>query len=104
MIYSAVTPQTWWQDEWGIRRFGKMKQRINILSQYVPVVLLLGGLISCASKSVESIVVGEEVRTLIAELHKVKTCEVYRLDDSFPVENRLNKGIVSDSFETEYLL
>ena len=54
-----------------------MKQRINILSQYVAVVLLLGVSISCASKSVESIVGGEEV---------------YRVDDSYPGENRLNKG------------
>ena len=69
-----------------------MKQRINILSQYVAVVLLLGVSISCASKSVESIVGGKEVYKLIVELHKAKTCEVYRVDDSYPGENRLNKG------------
>jgi len=69
-----------------------MKPKINILLQFVPVVLLLGVLVSCASKSVESIIGGKEVYTLIAELHKAKTCEVYRVDDSYPGETKLNKG------------
>lgn len=69
-----------------------MKQIINILWQNVAVVIPLGVSISCASKSVESIVGGVEVYKLIAELHKAKTCEVYRVDDSYPGENRLNKA------------
>ena len=60
--------------------------------KYLAVALLMGGSVACKTKSVESIIGRGGVRTLIAELHKAKTCEVYRVDDSYPGENRLNKG------------
>ncbi len=52
----------------------------------------MGGSVACKTKSVESIIGRGEVRTLIAELHKAKTCEVYRVDDSYPGEKRQNIG------------
>ena len=42
----------------------------------------MGGSVACETKSVESIIDRREVRTLVAELQKAKTCEVYRVDDS----------------------
>ena len=58
---------------------------------YPTVALLMGGSVACETKSVESIIGRGEVRTLVAELQKAKTCEVYRVDDSYPGENKLNK-------------
>ena len=60
--------------------------------KYLAVALLMGGSVACKTKSVESIIGRGEVRTLIAELHKAKTCEVYRVDDSYPGEKRQNIG------------
>ena len=59
---------------------------------YPTVALLMGGSVACETKSVETIIDRREVRTLVAELHKAKTCEVYRVDDSYPGENRQNIG------------
>ena len=59
---------------------------------YPTVALLMGGSVACETKSVETIIDRREVRTLVAELQKAKTCEVYRVDDSYPGENKLNKG------------
>ena len=56
--------------------------------KYLAVALLMGGSVACETKSVESIIDRGEVRTFIAELHKAKTCEVYRVDDAYPGENR----------------
>ena len=52
----------------------------------------MGGSVACETKSVETIIDRREVRTLVAELHKAKTCEVYRVDDSYPGEKRQNIG------------
>ena len=59
---------------------------------YPTVALLMGGSVACETKSVETIIDRREVRTLVAELHKAKTCEVYRVDDSYPGEKRQNIG------------
>tara|TARA_B100001939_G_scaffold197636_1_gene170074 strand:+ start:97 stop:627 length:531 start_codon:yes stop_codon:yes gene_type:complete len=59
---------------------------------YPTVALLMGGSVACETKSVESIIGRGEVRTLVAELQKAKTCEVYRVDDSYPEGNRIIKG------------
>ena len=69
-----------------------MRQAPINFMKCLAVVLLTGVPVACETKSVESIFGRGEVRTLIAELHKAKTCEVYRVDDSYPGENRLNKG------------
>ena len=69
-----------------------MRQALFTYLKCLAVALLMGGSVACETKSVESIIDRREVRTLVAELQKAKTCEVYRVDDSYPGENRLNIG------------
>ena len=69
-----------------------MRQALFTYLKCLAVALLMGGSVACETKSVESIIDRREVRTLVAELHKAKTCEVYRVDDSYPEGNRINKG------------
>ena len=69
-----------------------MRQALFTYLKCLTVALLMGGSVACETKSVESIIYRREVRTLVAELHKAKTCEVYRVDDSYPEGNRINKG------------
>ena len=69
-----------------------MRQPLFTYLKCLAVALLMGGAVACETKSVESIIGRGEVRTLVAELHKAKTCEVYRVDDSYPEGNRINKG------------
>ncbi|MFL2943303.1 MAG: hypothetical protein ACJZ68_06960 [Limisphaerales bacterium] len=69
-----------------------MRQPLFTYLKCLAVALLMGGTVACETKSVESIIGRGEVRTLVAELHKAKTCEVYRVDDSYPEGNRINKG------------
>jgi hypothetical protein len=75
-----------------------MKPRLITLIPSLLVGLLLGGLTSCTTKSVESLVGGEEVHALISDLEKATTCEVYRIDDSYPGENKPKKGKVLHGF------
>ena len=69
-----------------------MRQALFNYLKCLVIAFLMGGLVACETKSVESIIGTGEVRTLITELHKAKKCEVYRVDDSYPEENMLNKG------------
>ena len=69
-----------------------MRQALFTYLKCLAVALLMGGSVACETKSVESIIDRREVRTLVAELHKAKTCEVYRVYDSYPEGNRINKG------------
>ena len=69
-----------------------MRQALFAYLKCLAVALLMGGAVACETKSVESIIGRGEVRALVAELHKAKTCEVYRVDDSYPEGNRINKG------------
>jgi len=69
-----------------------LRQALFTYLKRLAVALLMGGSVACETKSVESIIDRREVRTLVAELQKAKTCEVYRVDDSYPGENRLKIG------------
>ena len=61
----------------------------SFLSQSIFVFLLLFGIASCNSGKVEALVGGDKVYALVADLSKATTCEVFRVDDSYPGESKL---------------
>ena len=65
-----------------------MRQALFNYLKCLVIPFLMGGSVACETKSVESIIGKLEVRTLVAELQKAKTCEVHRVDDSYPEGNR----------------
>ena len=75
-----------------------MRQTLFTCLKCLAVALLMGGSVACETTSVESIIGRGEVRALVAELQKAKTCEVYRVDDSYLEVNRINIGNVIQGF------
>ena len=68
-----------------------MRQALFNYLKCLVIPFLMGGSVACETKSVESIIGRGKFVHSVAELQKAKTCEVYRVDDSYPEEIGLSK-------------